>query len=489
MNQKHFFISSNLIFILLVASSCAVNPVSGKKQISLMSEKQEIALGAQYDPMVQAEFGVYPDEKLQAFINEKGQAMARISHRPDLKWTFRVVDSPVVNAFAVPGGYVYFTRGIMAHFNNEAEFAGVLGHEIGHVTARHSAEQYTKQTLGQVLFIGGVIVSKEFRQFADIAQQSMGLLFLKFSRDNESQSDELGVNYSTKIGYDAVEMADFFKTLARLSEGRGSSIPEFQSTHPDPTNRYNNVKELAAAAQAKNTGEGAQSYKVNRESWLRLIDGITYGEDPRQGYVLNNYFFHPVMKFQYPIPTGWQTVNSPSQVQMAPQDGKALMLLTLSGEQTLAAAAAQIIEQYQLTPVDKKNGMVHGMPAIAMINDQVSQDQSTGQSSTVRIQTYLIEYNGAIYVMHGLAALADFNRYQILFDNTMKGFDKLTDPARINVKPELIDVVSVKSSGTVSQALTAYNVPASRLNEVAILNGMELNENITAGELIKIVVK
>ena len=165
-----------------------------------MSEAQEIQLGAQSDPQIIAQFGLYEDAELQSFINSKGHQMADISHRPNLKWTFRIMDSPVVNAFAVPGGYVYFTRGIMAHFNNEAEFAGVLGHEIGHVTARHSAEQYTKATLAQVLMIGGMIVSKELRGLANEAQTAMSLLFLKYSRDNESESDALGAEYSTKLG-------------------------------------------------------------------------------------------------------------------------------------------------------------------------------------------------------------------------------------------------------------------------------------------------
>ena len=222
--MKHAFkfpsILTLFLSIFLITNSCSVNPVTGKKELSLMSEKQEIALGKQSDPSIVANFGLYQDPKLQTFITQKGQKMAKISHRPGLKYEFKVLDSPVVNAFAVPGGYVYFTRGILAHFNNEAEFAGVLGHEIGHVTARHSAKQYSNQMLAQLGFFVGMVVSPEFRQFADVTQQGLGLLFLKFSRDHESQSDKLGVEYSTKIGYNAHEMADFFKTLSRLSEGQ-----------------------------------------------------------------------------------------------------------------------------------------------------------------------------------------------------------------------------------------------------------------------------
>jgi predicted Zn-dependent protease len=179
----------------------------------LMSKGQEIAMGQQSDPEIVAFFGLYDDERLQRFINEKGKQMAAVSHRKELPYEFKIVDSPVVNAFAVPGGFVYFTRGIMAHFNNEAEFAGVLGHEIGHITARHSAKQYSNAMLGQIGLVAGSVISPEFAQLADVAQQGLQLLFLKFGRDAESQSDKLGVEYSTKIGYDASEMAGFFSTL------------------------------------------------------------------------------------------------------------------------------------------------------------------------------------------------------------------------------------------------------------------------------------
>ena len=187
--------------------SCSRNPVTGKKEIIFMSQEQEIALGAQSHPSIVATMGLYEDAKLQNFINEKGKSMGAISHRPDLKYQFHIVDSPVVNAFAVPGGYVYFTRGIMAHFNNEAEFMGVLGHEIGHVTARHSARQQTSQVLGTVGLMAGMVLSEKVRQMGDQAMQGLQMVLLSYSRAHESESDKIGVDYSSKVGYDASEMA------------------------------------------------------------------------------------------------------------------------------------------------------------------------------------------------------------------------------------------------------------------------------------------
>lgn len=246
-----------------------------------MTEEQEIALGIQSDPEIVSSFGEYKDPALQAFITAKGMEMAKISHRPELSYHFKILDSPVVNAFALPGGYVYFTRGIMAHFNNEAAFAGVLGHEIGHITARHGARQYSSQMVGQLGLVLGIVLSQDFAQFADLASNALGILFLKFSRDHETESDRLGVEYSTKIGYDAREMAGFFQTLKRLS-GEQGAIPTFLSTHPDPVDRYANVTKLATEWQQK---VPTSDLKVERNAYLRMIDGIVYGSDPRQGYM------------------------------------------------------------------------------------------------------------------------------------------------------------------------------------------------------------
>ena len=476
-----------LIFGLIYISGCAVNPVTGKKQVSFMSEAQEIAMGADADPQIIAQFGLYDNEEIQKFINTHGQEMAAISLRPHLKYQFRILDSPVVNAFAVPGGYIYFTRGIMAHFNNEAEFAGVLGHEIGHITAKHSVDQYTKSTLAQVLLVGGLIVSPEFRSVANEAQTAMQLMFLKYSRNNESQSDELGVEYSSKVGYDAHEMAGFFNTLNSLSSSAdGERIPNFLSTHPDPLDRYENVEQLADEWQNKLQ---LPSYKVNKQSYLSMIDGIVYGEDPRQGYVENNTFYHPELKFTYPVPTNWDYANSPSQVQMAPKDGKALMVLMLAEGNSLQTAATNAATQLQLTVATSKQLRVNGLDALEVRSKQVSEDPSTGQQNVIDFQSVYIQYGQLIYVFHGLSLPVDFAAYKPHFDKTMYGFAELKDPAKLNLQPSRIKVVTVKSAGTLGQALLAYSIPTDKHREHGIVNGMDPTDQVVQGEQIKIISK
>ncbi|MCE7043557.1 M48 family metalloprotease [Dyadobacter sp. CY312] len=468
-------------------SGCSKNPVTGKKEIIFMSKEKELAIGAESHPAVVASMGLYDDKNLQAFINEKGSAMGKISHRPELNYQFHIVDSPVVNAFAVPGGYVYFTRGIMAHFNNEAEFAGVLGHEIGHVTARHSARQQTTQILGQVGLMAGMVLSPQIRSMGDQAAQAVQALFLSYSRDHETESDKIGVDYSSKIGYDAIEMADFFGTLKRLSDKSGQSIPTFQSTHPDPGDRLNNVKKLAAEYQKNHPGQ----YAVNRDQYLRKIEGIIYGEDPKQGFVENGQFYHPELKMQFPVPSGWQYENTPSQFQMAAKDGKSMMLFTMAEGKTLDEAAQAVIKNYSLQVSENNKVTINGNPAIALISTQVEQAQEGQQQqaktpeTTTQVASWLIQYGGNIYAMHGVSTAATFANSVGQFRSIAQGFKAVNDPNILNRQPERVRIKTVQRNATLREALKDFNMPDGKLADLAILNGMELTERVDKGMLIK----
>lgn len=479
--MKKYMIACLMAGVMTVFNSCSKNPVTGKREVSFVSEEQEIAMGQQADPEIVAHFGLYEDPTLQRFIEAKGQKMAAISHRSNLNYSFKIVDSPVINAFAVPGGYVYFTRGIMAYFNNEAEFAGVLGHEIGHITARHSVQQQSKAMLAQLGLIVGMVVSPEFAQFADIAQQGVGILFLKFGREAERESDRLGVEYSTKIGYDAQEMAEFFLTLQRTSAEAGAQpVPTFLSTHPSPEDRLVRVTELAEEWKQK---LGLVTPEVGRNSYLKMIDGMIFGEDPKQGFHENNIFYHPVLKFKFQTPVNWAFQNTPQQVSMADKDGKAMMTLTLVPGANLQEAAQQVMQKYKLEPVESKDVTVNGLPALAVIADQQQ------QQGTIRTLTYLIQYGGNIYSMMGITSAARFNEYANLFLNVMQSFSTLTDPEKLNRKPERIQIKPVKQTTTLARALQSYNVSNERLEEMAILNGMNLQDRVEQGMLIKVVVR
>lgn len=455
-----------------------------------MSKEQEIALGQQSHPAIVSSMGLYDDKKMQAFINEKGKAMAAISHRPDLPYEFHIVDSPVVNAFAVPGGFVYFTRGIMAHFNNEAEFAGVLGHEIGHITAQHSARQQTSQLLGALGSIAGTILLPEL---GEIAQQGVGVLLLSYSRAHESESDEIGVGYSSKIGYDAREMSKFFGTIKRIQDKSGQSIPQFMSTHPDPGNRLTRVRELAQEYQKQNPAQ----YQIERERYLRLIDGMVFGEDPKQGFVENDMFYHPELKFQFPVPRGWQHQNSPEQFQMGPKEGKSAMILMGAKGTSLDEASQNLAKELNLNVLESSRTSLNGIPALLLISQQKPPQQQQGQpqqqqpqqtaQNTLQIATWLIQSNSGIFALHGLATAADFRNAFSTFQNVANGFRTLTDPEKINRKPDRIQVKAAPRDGTFSEAMTALGMPASKLEELGTLNSLQGGDRVQRGYLLKVI--
>jgi predicted Zn-dependent protease len=481
--MKKYLIISSLTAVFFLYNSCATNPVTGKKQVVLMSEAQEIAMGKEADPQIIAQFGLYEDKALQDFIVEKGKQMAAISHRPNLDYQFRVVDSDVINAFAVPGGYVYFTRGIMAHFNNEAEFAGVLGHEIGHIAARHSVEQQRNAVLGQIGIIAGVVLAPDLAQFAETASQGLGLLLLKFGRDAERESDRLGVEYSSKIGYDASEMAGFFRTLERKSAESGQQeLPGFLSTHPNPGDRFVTVGKLATEWKQKLNLTNAQ---VNRNTYLKRIEGLVYGEDPKQGYLENSVFYHPELKFQFSVPSGWNYQNTPQQVQLAAKDGKAMMMLTLAKGNSIQEAANSFLQQNNLQLLDSKEVNVNGLSAVAMLADV--QPQQGQQQQPIRTVSYFIQYGQLIYLLLGVSATGDFNNYLPTFTNAQRSFRELTDASKINKKPQRVRLKNVRTSSTLEQALRDHKVDTKRLEEFAILNGMKLSDRVDAGTLIKII--
>ena len=483
MNRKRTFRYFGLGFLAIVLAitiSCATNPVTGDREFMLVSEQQEISMGKEYDPQVVATYGVYDDAEIAAYISEIGQRIATVSDRPGLAYEFKVLDSPVINAFAVPGGYVYFTRGILAYLNNEAEVVGVMGHEVGHIAARHSAKQISQQQIATIGLGVGSILSEDVAKYAGLAQAGLGLLFLRFGRDAERQSDQLGVDYSTKLGYDATEMANFFGTLDKMSGGESGGLPGWFSTHPAPDERVQNVTRMAQEQQAKNP---AANYEVNREKYLRKIDGLVFGEDPRQGYTEEGFFYHPELKFQFPVPADWQVVNTPSQVQIANSDQNAVILFQLAQQNTARAAADNFATQSNAQKVSDDAMRVHSLNAVRLVSDVNSDD------GVLRVVSYFIEYEGRVYLFHGLSNKLNFSRYGDTMENCMRGFNRLTNPQKINVEPNRIRIKTVAKTGTLESTLQSFGVAADKMELHSLLNGMELTSTVSANSLIKVVGK
>jgi len=289
------------------------------------------------------------------------------------------------------------------------------------------------------------------------------------------------VEYSSKIGYDAHQMADFFGTLKKISSKSGASIPTFQSTHPDPGNRQVTVEKLATNYQSAHQAK----YNVNRDVYLRKIEGLIYGIDPKQGFVEGGQFYHPALKFQFPVPSDWQSENTPAQFQMASKDGKAMMLFTLAEGKSLDEAAQTVIKNYGLQVSENNKVTINGNPAIAMVAKQVAQGQTAAAANAAQVASWLIQYNGSIYAIHGVAASTDFGASYNQFKSVAQGFKALTDASKLNRQPERIHIKTVQNAGTLRDVLKANNMPDNKLDDLAILNGMELTAKVEKGMLIK----
>lgn len=460
-----------------ILSGCAVNPVTGKREFMLMSENREIALGKQADSDIIKSYGSYNDDSIQSWFDERGQEMAKVTHRSHLNYNFTVLDSPVVNAFAVPGGYVYVTRGILGYFNNEAQFAGVLGHELGHVNARHTAARYSKAQFANLTLGIGSIFSEEFAKYAQLASLGATFLFLKFSRNDEREADRLGVEYSSKVGYNAVEMSEFFQTLERMRP-EGGSLPAWQSTHPDPGDRINATKKMALEFQNANPDK---EFAVKRNDYLNLIDGLIFGEDPRQGYVKDNTFYQPEMKFMFPVPSGWKLSNNPTEVRMAPEKQNATLIFTFTQGDTPQAAATQFTTDNNVNVSNKQSISVNGMDGFRISGQMVL------NNSEIAITSFFIKKEDSVFVFHGLSSPVDTGTFTGTFTNTAYGFNILTDKSLINVSPEKIKVRKTDGNVLLSKALNDFGVPEEKLDELAILNGLELDDLVKAGTKIKII--
>ena len=330
--------------VILGMIGCAKNPVTGKRQLALISQEQEIELGRQAAREVVASIGLVDDPELQSYVGELGKKLADGTERPDLPWTFQVLDDPTPNAFALPGGFIFVTRGLLTHFNSEAELAMVLGHEIGHVTARHSVEQLSQAQLAQLGLGVGMILVPDLARFGGLASAGLQLLFLKFGRDDERQADRLGFRYALQDDYDVRAGAHIFETLDRLGRTRGEGrLPEWLSTHPDPGDRFASLEKRASELDVD-----WRELRRNRDRLLAQLDGLVYGEDPRQGYFQDDLFVHPELRFEIAFPGGWRTQNLPQAVVAVSSEQDAAIELGLAAATSPAEAARRFASRQGL---------------------------------------------------------------------------------------------------------------------------------------------
>jgi len=463
-------------------TACATNPVTGKREISFMSEEKEISLGRELDAQVRQEMGVYHDEELQRYVQDLGMRLAQKSQRPNLPWSFAIVDSPAVNAFALPGGFIYITRGILPYLDNEAQLVGVLGHEIGHVTARHSAAQYTRGMGTSIGVLIGSIFVPEVAPFADLANTGAGMLFLKFGRDDELQADSLGAEYAAQGGWDPEQVPAFLTTLARIAEvSDRNGTPNWLSTHPQPDNRAARVSQTVAKVRTPDS-----EWTVDRDGYLNRIDGMMFGDDPESGVVRGNLFLHAPLRFALEFPDGWEITNSDEQV-VAQEPGNKVFVVFRTIEPRMARSLGEVAQRHMKDAgykmIDAQLSSVGGLEAVIG-----TYEGSAGGIGKVMSRGAHFVSGRNTYFIGGIASPDLYPLVVDQFDKTIQSFRVLSQAEADAIEPNLIDLYVARAGDTwqsIAQRAGKGMVAASTL---AIMNDHAIDDQPKAGERVKIVV-
>lgn len=460
---------------VLLLAACATNPVTGQREIALVSESQEISMGQEYKKEVEGSIGLVQNQALQSYVSSVGMSLAKTSQRPDLPWSFEVVDDPTPNAFALPGGPIFVTRGLLGLMQTEAELATVLGHEIGHVAARHTVQQISKSQLLQIAGVASMILVPGLQNYGGLLSTGMQLLTLKYGRDAERQADELGFTYALQHNYDVSQMADVFDALKRIGEVEGNSgVPAWMSTHPDPGERSQTAHQRAASLPA--------AQRVSRgPEYLSRIENLVYGENPRQGFFRNGEFLHPDLRFRLRFPAGWKTQNLPQAVVAISPQEDAIMQMTFA-QGSPQQAAQNFFGQQGIQTGQTSSQAINGNQAFTgYFQAQTDQGVVQGIAS-------FISYGNATYQIMAYSPSTRFGQYEPTFRNSIGSFTTLTDASALNIKPNIIDVVKLPSSMTFAQFVARYPsvVP---VNQLLIMNQVtDQNATITAGTQLKRVV-
>lgn len=471
-----------LVLLMLFPAGCSTNPATGESQFTpLMTPAQEEREGAWEHEKVMLQFGGAPDKKLQAYIATVGQRVTANTERPEVKYRFFVLDTPTVNAFALPGGYIYVTRGLLAQANSEGQLAAVLAHETGHITARHAATAYSK---GMITAMGAAIVAAGTggATMAQMADMGSDIFTQAYSRSQESEADRLGIRYLSRAGYDPMAMAEFLgaleahEDLQRKLDGNSDAAADFFDTHPGTADRIAQAKDEAAKYPAKPPDA------ADRDRYLAAIDGVAYGDSDRQGFTRGNIFWHPQMGFTFTVPEGFTIENQPSQVVAKGQG--AIVILDTVAIGWPGGPASYLRDKWMAG--EKLDGVqdtiVTGMKAAtASFAGRVG-----GRPVTILIAAIQwapdMMFRFQIAVPQGSSAKLVADVQQMI-----RSLRRMTDAEKRTVRPWRIQVVTAQAGDSATSL--AARMPFDKMNEerFRVLNGLKAGEQISAGRKYKIV--
>lgn len=465
--------------------ACSTNPATGRQSFTgFMSEADELQIGREQHPQITAEFGgTYDDPEVARYVDSIGQFLVSTSERPDLKFTFTVLNSPVVNAFALPGGYVYVTRGLLALANSEAELAGVIGHEIGHVTARHSAQRYSQAMLANIGMLG-VAIATGSGTLANLAGSGAQLYLQSYSRDQEFEADLLGVRYLSRATYDPQAMSSFLQNLladSRLDAalaGQPGAADEYNimATHPRTADRVQRAIEAAG-------GKPVANAMVERDIYFDKIAGMLYGDDPKEGFIRGRRFAHPTMKFEFTVPEGFRLHNSSAAVIARGPDGAGIQFdraPKAPGGDLVDYLAYDWGKQISLNNLERitVNGL-DGATGTARVN-------TSGGAADLRLVA--IRYDaGTVYRFLMLTPRNLTGELSEGLRRTTYSFKKLTDAEASALKPQRIRVVTVGAGDTVASLAARMAIEDHQVERFRVLNGLSEGATLTVGQQVKLV--
>lgn len=454
--------------VLALAGACSFNQATGRLQLTTLSESQEIALGQEHDADVVAALGLYDDERLSGLVEQVGAALAAQSERPGLPWTFRVLDDPSVNAFALPGGYVYVTRGLLVHLHSTHELAAVLGHEIGHVTARHGVVQLRKSRVAAASVGVFRVLDPNLRHVGGIAASTAGLALLKYSRDDEYEADALGLRYVARAGYEPAATVKVFDVLAGVGRvEQAARVPTWLSTHPEPELRRSRIQSMVPGPPPAPDPE-----------FLARLDGVVYGQDARDGFILGSTFAHPTLGFALELPQGWKASHDGPRVLAASEDEQALMVLTPTEAESAQAALEAFFADGSITRGEEWSGEVGGFGVVS-----AGFSVSSSDGGLMGLLAF-IDYDDQVLAVAAMGPAASWAARSEQVAASFASFRR-AEPALRDVEPTRVRLLPLPAETTLLK-LQGEQPSSIDLRRLALLNGIEdPTASLPAGMVIK----
>ena len=467
------------LFLILSLSGCAVNPVTGKQDFVVLSEEQEIQMGREYNAQILRQYQIYEDEKIQNYVQSIGESLAKKSHRPNLIYRFTVLDSPEINAFALPGGYIYINRGLMAYMSSEEELAAVLGHEIGHVTARHSVRQYSQAQLMGVL--SAAIEINSGRTAGDIANLASGALLSGYGREMELEADDLGAQYIYQDGYSPQGMYDVLAVLKdqeiyskKVAKQRGIEPRNYHgvfASHPSNDKRLQEILDNVSQNFVKGTNKSKSNY-------LAMIDGMVFGDSQQAGVTRGNEFFHGPLNFYLSSPENWEIINNANSLIFNAPFGEATLQVTLE-DLNFVESPEDYLKRFVRNTTDEEVLMIDGLSGFTA--------KTYRSGRTTRMAVIFKDDKAYQFIAYLKERGGDFSSYDLQFMNIIKSLRSLTEKELKYSQPLRIKIYKVRQGETYESIASTSSIALNAEDQLRLLNGDYPDKELAVGRVIKIV--